>query len=157
MHKTSKEYKPLNLPLVTVPNYNLVWLYVTHWILFYFAWYSCLLELNMRRFLTRYTAFYVVITGASIFTLLALFHSAWWWILGVPFLALLVLGVFDISQTRHAIRRNYPVLGNLRFFFKFIRPEIRQYFFERDMQPLPVSRVASSLGYRSEERRVGKD
>src|SRR5690625_7330459 len=57
MHKTSKEYKPLNLPLVTVPNYNLVWLYVTHWILFYFAWYSCLLDLNISRFLTGYTPF----------------------------------------------------------------------------------------------------
>src|SRR5690625_5379590 len=88
IHKTSKEYKPLNLPLVTVPNYNLVWLYVTHWILFYFAWYSCLLELNMRRFLTRYTSFYVDITGASIFTMLALFHSYWWWFLYVLFLYL---------------------------------------------------------------------
>src|SRR5699024_9229609 len=66
----------------------------------------------------------------------------------LPFIALLVLGIFDISQTRHAIRRNYPVLGNLRFFFGFIRPEIRQYFIESDTQPLPFSRVDRSLVYR---------
>ncbi|HLS21980.1 MAG TPA: FMN-binding glutamate synthase family protein [Paenalcaligenes sp.] len=110
----------------------------------------------MRRFLTRYTAFYVVIMGAVIFTLLALFHSAWWWILGVPFLALLLLGVFDVSQTRHAIRRNYPVIGNLRFFFEFIRPEIRQYFIESDTQPLPFSRVDRSLVYQRAKRENDK-
>lgn len=110
----------------------------------------------MRRFLTRYTAFYVVIFGSALFSLLAIFHSAWWWILGIPFLALFILGVFDLSQTRHAIRRNYPILGNLRFFFEFIRPEIRQYFIESDTQPLPFSRVDRSLVYRRAKRENDK-
>ena len=52
----------------------------------------------------------------------------------VPLALLAALGVYDLIQTRHAIRRNYPVLGNLRFLFEFIRPEIRQYFLEDDTQ-----------------------
>src|SRR3546814_8406171 len=57
-----------------------------------------------------------------------------------------VTGILDLRQTRHAIRHNYPVIGNLRFFFESIRPEMRQYFFEDDTTSL-----------RSEERRVGKE
>ena len=101
----------------------------------------------MRRFLTRYTAFYVVIIGAVLFSILALLHNSWWWVLGVPFLALTAVGIFDLTQTRHAIRRNYPIIGNLRFFFEFIRPEIRQYIIESDTQPVPFSRVDRSLVY----------
>ena len=36
------------------------------------------------------------------------------------------VGLSDIKQTQHAIRRNYPVLGNMRYILETIRPEIRQ-------------------------------
>src|SRR5690606_161994 len=57
-----------------------------------------------------------------------------------------------LRQTRHAIRRNYPVIGNLRFLFEFIRPEVRQYFFEDDTVRLPFSRVDRSLVYQRAKR-----
>ena len=59
----------------------------------------------------RYTAFALCVFGL----LLSLF-------------ALVALGVYDLQQTRHAILRNYPILGHMRFALEFIRPEIRQYF-----------------------------
>ena len=65
----------------------------------------------------------------------------------VVFLALVLLGVRDTLQTRHAILRNYPVIGHLRFLFEFIRPEIRQYFFENDNEAAPFSRQQRSLVY----------
>ena len=74
-------------------------------------------------------------------------------IFDVGWLALLVcaalvgVGVHDLRQTRHAILRNYPVIGHLRFLFEFIRPEIRQYFIESDSEAAPFSRAQRSLVY----------
>lgn len=110
----------------------------------------------MYRLLTRYTAFYIVITAAVIFSLLALLNSAAWWALALPFIALCLLGIIDLSQTKHAIRRNYPVIGNLRFLFEFIRPEIRQYFMESDDQQLPFSRADRSLVYQRAKQQQDK-
>ena len=82
--------------------------------------------------------------------LLALFSLV---IFGVGWLALLVcaglvgVGVHDLKQTRHAILRNYPVIGHLRFLFEFSRPEIRQYFIESDSEAAPFSRAQRSLVY----------
>ncbi len=47
------------------------------------------------------------------------------WLSVVVFAALVAVGVHDLRQTRHAILRNYPVIGHLRFLLEFIRPEMR--------------------------------
>ena len=52
-----------------------------------------------------------------------------------------------MTQTRHSILRNYPVIGHLRFLLEFIRPEIRQYFIESDNEAAPFSRQQRSLVY----------
>ena len=62
-------------------------------------------------------------------------------------LAGLVIGIRDLRQTRHAILRNYPVIGHLRFLFEWVRPEIRQYFIESDNEASPFSRQQRSLVY----------
>src|SRR3546814_7863953 len=72
----------------------------------------------MDRLLTRYTAFYLAILGTLTFLVLGLATSAWWLLAALVFAALTVTGILDLRQTRHAIRRNYPVIGNLRFFFE---------------------------------------
>lgn len=110
----------------------------------------------MHRLLSRYTTFYLAIIGAIFFSLLALSYSSWWWVFAIPFIALTLLGFIDLTQTRHAIRRNYPILGNLRFLFEFIRPEIRQYFMESDDQQLPFSRAARSLVYQRAKQQEDK-
>ena len=51
------------------------------------------------------------------------------------------------AQTRHAVLRNYPVIGHLRFLLEFIRPEMRQYFIEGDSEAAPFSRQQRSLVY----------
>lgn len=69
----------------------------------------------------------------------------------LPFLAVFIglslLGVYDVVQTRHAILRNYPVLGHMRFVFEGIRPEIRQYLLENDQDEEPFSREQRSIVY----------
>jgi glutamate synthase domain-containing protein 2 len=60
---------------------------------------------------------------------------------------LMAVGIWDLCQTRHSIRRNYPILAHLRFFLEFIRPEIRQYFLEDDQERIPFSRAQRALVY----------
>jgi glutamate synthase domain-containing protein 2 len=63
------------------------------------------------------------------------------------FAALVLVGVRDVRQSRHAILRNYPVIGHLRFLFEYVRPELRQYFIESDNEAAPFSRAQRSLVY----------
>jgi hypothetical protein len=55
-------------------------------------------------------------------------NEKWYWALTVT-LPLLLLAILNIRQKKHAVLRNFPVIGYLRYFFESIRPEIRQYFF----------------------------
>jgi glutamate synthase domain-containing protein 2 len=68
-----------------------------------------------------------------------------WWVLVCSALAL--IGLRDVLQTRHAILRNYPIVGHLRFLLEFFRPEVRQYFIESDTEAQPFSRQQRSLVY----------
>jgi hypothetical protein len=57
------------------------------------------------------------------------------------------LGLYDLAQPLHSVRRNYPIIGHLRWFFEEIRPEIRQYLMEDDQVKVPFSRAQRSLVY----------
>jgi glutamate synthase domain-containing protein 2 len=59
----------------------------------------------------------------------------------------LLLGVYDVLQRRHSILRNYPVLGHLRFLMEDIRPELQQYFVERNWDGRPYDRDTRSSIY----------
>ncbi|MBL7696950.1 MAG: FMN-binding glutamate synthase family protein [Chitinophagaceae bacterium] len=61
--------------------------------------------------------------------------------------ALLILSIYNILQKKHAILKNFPVIGYLRYLFEWIRPEMRQYFFESDLDGKPFSRRQRSLVY----------
>ena len=65
-------------------------------------------------------------------------------IVGVP---VFVLGVFDLLQTRHSVLRNYPVIGHFRWLAEAIRPELQQYFVERDTDGKPFSRDERAIIY----------
>ena len=110
----------------------------------------------MPELLTRHTAFYAVILGTLVFTALGFSSDGAWLLPAFVCLALTVLGVYDLTQTRHAVRRNYPVIGNLRYLFEYIRPEIRQYFIEDDKNELPFSRAKRSLVYQRAKNEVDK-
>ncbi|MCM0028271.1 MAG: FMN-binding glutamate synthase family protein [Polynucleobacter sp.] len=72
--------------------------------------------------------------------------------LAILFAGLFLIGFADIIQTQRSILRNYPLIGHLRFLLEYIRPEIRQYFFENDEEKLPFSRNQRAMVYsRSKE------
>src|SRR5687767_5360170 len=57
------------------------------------------------------------------------------------------MGVIDMLQTQQTIRRNFPLLGRMRYLFELIRPEIQQYFIESNRSGRPFSRQERSLVY----------
>lgn len=69
-------------------------------------------------------------------------------------LPLSVLGLRDVFQNSHAIRKNYPVIGNLRYLFEEIRPEINQYFVESNTDGKPFSREQRSIVYQRAKKQV---
>ena len=88
------------------------------------------------------------LAAATLVTVLAAVLGPWgWWIPAVVFLALLLVGIRDATQRRHSILRNFPVLGHMRFFLEKIRPEIQQYFIERNYDGKPFDRDQRSLVY----------
>ena len=80
-------------------------------------------------------------------TLLAAFGSWAWWIAAALLAFLLVVGVYDLLQRRHSVLRNYPVLGHMRYLLESIRPEVQQYFVERNFDGRPFDRDVRSIVY----------
>ncbi len=70
-----------------------------------------------------------------------------WWILVVLTGFLVAVGIHDLTQKRHSILRNFPIVGHARYFFEFIRPEIQQYFIERNTDGKPFDRDTRSMIY----------
>jgi len=84
---------------------------------------------------------------AAVLGWLAVAISGWWiWPL-VVVAALWLVGLWDVVQRRHSILRNYPVLGHMRFAMESIRPEVQQYFIERDEDGRPFDRNTRSIIY----------
>ena len=69
--------------------------------------------------------------------------------IGLGVLTIIVMFFIDITQTKSAIRRNYPVVGRFRYFFEHIGEFFRQYFFAMDREELPFNRAQRSWAYRA--------
>ncbi len=69
--------------------------------------------------------------------------------IGLLVLLLVVLYIIDKSQTAHAIRHNFPVIGRFRYFFEELGEFFRQYFFAMDREELPFNRAERSWVYRA--------
>ena len=70
--------------------------------------------------------------------------ALWALIVVVPLVA---VGLHDVFQRRHALLRNYPVIGHGRYLMEAIRPEIQQYFVESNLDGRPFDREQRSLIY----------
>ena len=102
---------------------------------------------SLGLFPVRYTVLALCMASSVLGLIAALAWGYWWWLVPVIAALLTVIGVLDLRQTQHAILRNYPVIGHMRFLLEFIRPEMRQYFIEGDHEALPFSRAQRSLVY----------
>jgi glutamate synthase domain-containing protein 2 len=73
--------------------------------------------------------------------------SAWWWIAGAIAIVTALVAGFDVTQRRHAVLRNYPLIGHLRYLLETVRPEVQQYFIERNYDGRPFDRNTRSVIY----------
>ncbi len=89
------------------------------------------------------------ISSAIIFLLIFVVAFLWppivWSLLVM--VPLFLIGLNDMIQTKHAIRRNFPLIGNFRYLLEGIGPEINQYFIESNSSGVPFSRQERSLVY----------
>lgn len=94
-----------------------------------------------KLFLWSVLSFNVILIAAA-FVLGNLLYAA-----AAVVISVLLVVLHDRFQQRHAVLRNYPVVGRLRYFFESIRPELRQYFFESDLDGKPFNRRQRSIIY----------
>jgi glutamate synthase domain-containing protein 2 len=110
---------------------------------------KCCIALGVRMsfsLLNRY-AFFVFCVLFTLGSLPFVAGHPWLWALALITALLSAVGLHNLLQSRHAVLRNYPILGNIRYLVEAIRPEIRQYLLEADNEQLPFSRAQRSLVY----------
>jgi glutamate synthase domain-containing protein 2 len=71
------------------------------------------------------------------------------------FITLAYFYVKDITQKQHAILRNYPIIGHLRYFFEQLGEYFRQYFFLGDREEMPFNRATRAWVYRMAKNEGG--
>ncbi len=70
-------------------------------------------------------------------------------VVGAALVAVVVMYVIDVRQTKHAVRRNYPVIGRFRYWFEHLGEFLRQYLFAQDREEMPFNRAQRSWAYRA--------
>lgn len=78
---------------------------------------------------------------------LGVFVSPNYFYVFILFGPLILIGIRDVLQNEHAIRKNFPVIGNLRYILESISPEIQQYFVERRTDGRPISKNKRAVIY----------
>ncbi len=90
-----------------------------------------------------------VIVTLAVLAIIGLLGLQWnwiWWLL-IAVVPLAAMGVQDMRQSRHTIRRNFPLFGRARWVMEHLRPYIRQYFIESDTDGTPISRMYRDIVY----------
>ncbi len=96
----------------------------------------------LRFFVVGFIAVAVVVVGVA-----ASIGSWAWWVLVALLAGLLAVGVYDLTQRRHSVLRNYPILGHMRYLLESLRPELQQYFIERNFDGRPFDRDVRTIVY----------
>jgi len=61
---------------------------------------------------------------------------------------LIILFIKDITQKKHTVLRNYPIIGHLRYWLEELGEYFRQYFFMNDREEMPFNRATRGWVYR---------
>jgi len=74
------------------------------------------------------------------------FSTSFLWVLGILLIPI-GMGFVDVFQTKHSIKRNFPLIGRSRYWAEWLRPKVYQYFVEPDTEGAPIPRVFRSMIY----------
>src|SRR6201993_4617986 len=94
----------------------------------------------------RFAALAASLVGSAVFAVLIPYNVLFIALFAVCAI-LSAIGIWDLLQTKHSIRRNYPILAHIRFMLEKIRPEIRQYFLESETDGTPFNRSKRAVAY----------
>ncbi len=86
---------------------------------------------------------------AFLTTVLAVLSGLFVFAVGLGVIGVIILFITDATQTRHAIRRNFPVIGRLRYLLEHLGVFFRQYFYAMDREELPFNRAQRAWVYRA--------
>ena len=87
----------------------------------------------------------VLISAAIVFAAIEVNRNFYY--LFILFGPIILLGLRDMLQSKHAIKKNFPVIGNIRYFLESISPEIQQYFVERRTDGAPIEKNRRAIIY----------
>ena len=76
-----------------------------------------------------------------------------WWVM-IVLGPILLLGIYDMFQAKHAIMRNFPILGRGRYIMEELRPKIYQYFIESELNGRPLNRMLRSIAYQRAKKEL---
>ena len=94
------------------------------------------------------------LAGSGIIAAIAYFiWPPFWWAF-LLFGPIVILGFYDMFQSKHAIMRNFPILGRGRYVMEEWRPKIYQYFIEADTTGTPLSRIFRSVVYQRAKKEL---
>ncbi len=96
----------------------------------------------LNRAIIPLTAFILTVAAMLLGTI-----NYWFWLLLLFSAPLIALGIYDWFQKKWTITRNYPVAARIRWLFYDLRPFLRQYIVEGDLEGQPYSFEARNLIY----------
>jgi len=74
------------------------------------------------------------------------------WGLGIALGLLFLITLYDVTQKKHAILRNFPVIGHFRYLLELVGPELRQYIVTNNNEERPFTRDQRTWVYASAKK-----
>ncbi len=96
----------------------------------------------------------ISIITLSILLALAIFLNDNWYVVFAVCCVFVFMGIQDMYQKRHAIRRIFPLVGRFRYILEELRPKMYQYFIESDIDGRPIHRVDRSTIYQRAKKEL---
>ncbi|MCU0328900.1 MAG: FMN-binding glutamate synthase family protein [Chitinophagales bacterium] len=92
------------------------------------------------------TFIFFLITSLLLILLLGYVYRPFFLLFAI-WIVIAVIGLIDIFQKKHTLKRNFPIVARMRYFMEEIRPKLYQYFIESDTNGAPFNRLDRSMIY----------
>lgn len=94
----------------------------------------------------RNFTFYLLIIASIIIAILG--YKYVWLLYGLLVtIPIVLLGIYDLVQTKHNLLRLHPIVGHFRWLFEHIRPQVHQYLVESNTDGRPFNRDDRTIVY----------
>lgn len=95
----------------------------------------------MRKLFIILSVVFIVLVGV-----LGFVWNYFFWLYAIV-LPLVLLGIADMQQKKQTLKRNFPIVGRMRWWAEWMRPKVYQYFVESDTDGAPYNRLSRNVIY----------